>query len=333
MNPAKKILIKALAKKAQEPPSEGRSSPKSLKDLIALAKSIDLTANPGEQFITQLADSGALAKFSGHTKVAYQVKEAFAFSDETLASYKDKIGDIHVKLRDDKYIDLAFSSDDVQSRLNLDMPQRPQLAYVQTMLVAPLLLPDEKLNTILIIGFGGGTLAKYYTDFYRNKRKVLVDIRPKLFDIAQEFFNYSPDYNTTFVPSDAAKFLKRAGSRKDKYDIVNTDIFIEGPVDLQNHQYYWEDVSNVLSPHGISVSNIWRGTFEDKYQNILKFHKHTFKTVFEILNSKTDQVALYGSQMPMEMLMRSDLEIKAIEMSGLSAVNFRTHINNIRRHQ
>tara|TARA_B100000214_G_scaffold323291_1_gene259656 strand:- start:17228 stop:18025 length:798 start_codon:yes stop_codon:yes gene_type:complete len=261
-------------------------------------------------------------------KVAYQVKEAFSFSDATLAEFKDNIGPLYVKLRDSKYIDLSFKDSDVQSRLNIDMPHRPHLKYIQSMLVAPILLPD--FETTLILGFGGGSLAKYYTEFYKNTTKVIVDLRPKLFDIAQEFFQYSPDYNTTLVPGDASVFLNRARSRGDKYDIVNTDIFIEGPVDLQLHRYFWEDINSVMSSRSVCVTNVWRGDYVDKYEKIVRHHKDIFPTVFQISNSETDQVALFGSHLPLEMLLHRDVEIKAIEMSGLTAVNFRTHLRNLR---
>jgi len=262
-------------------------------------------------------------------KLAYQVKCAFSFSDDLLATFKDKLGLIKVKLRDNQYIDLSFQDDDVQSRINLNSPKRPHLKYIQTMLCAPLLLPDFK--STLVIGFGGGTIAKYYTDFYKDSQKVIVDIRPKLFDVAQEFFGYSPDYNTAFSPGDAAVFLKKASSRKDLYDIINVDIFIEGPVDIQLHEYFWSDLSSILSPKGVSVTNVWRGgDFDEKYETILKHHKKMFKTVFEIVNSDTSQVAMFGSQLPLEVLFHSNLDIKVAEMSGLTAVNFKTHINNLR---
>lgn len=338
--------------------SEGESNLPTLKnvnmdqiaELLKVTNKIDLSADPGQAFISHLKSSGKidkslldlaegykgvsnLVKTSGQTKYAYQVKVAFTLNEETIAETSDRMGPIKVKLRDNKYIDLSFKEDDVQSRLNTDMPKRPHLKYIQTMLVAPLLIPDDSLNSILIIGLGGGTIPKYYTDFYRNKRKVVVDIRPVLFDIAAEYFDYIPDVNTVKVPGDASQFLSKARVRGDKYDIVNTDIFIEGPSDVQMNNYFWDNIASILTPHGISVSNVWRGDYMDKYEKILNFHKRCFKTVFEIVNSETDQVAMYGSNLPFSMLMHNNLHIKSAEMSGLTAVNFNTHINNIRRLQ
>jgi spermidine synthase len=323
---------------------------KQLTELLKTTRAIDLSTDPGDAFISTLKSSGKLnehllslldgyggapssVKVSEHTKYAYQVKEAFSSSEEVLATFKDREGPIKVTLRDGRNVDLSFQDTDVQSRLNLKMPKRPELKYIQTMLLGPLLIPNDKLNTILVIGFGGGTLAKYYTDFYRSKTKVLVDMRPILFDVAAEHFMYSPDENTIQVPADASVFLKKARIKKDKYDLINIDIFIEGPADLQLHSYFWDDVAAVLASHGLVCTNVWKGEHEDKYQKILELHKRNFKTVFEVVNSDTHQVAMYGSQLPMEMLLHNTLYIKSAEMSGLTAVNFNTHLGNIRRLQ
>ena len=338
--------------------SEGKPTESSIRgvgmdqvaELLKATKKIDLSTDPGQAFISHLKSSGNIdkrlldladsydgisniVKTSEHTKHAYQVKVAFAQSEETIAAVDDRMGTIKVKLRDNKYLDLSFQENDVQSRLNTLMPTRPELKYVQTMLVAPLLIPDDKFNSILIIGLGGGTIPKYYTDFYRSKRKVIVDIRPVLFDVAAEYFSYIPDVNTVQVPGDASIFLRKARVKEDRYDIINTDIFIEGPSDVQMNHYFWDNIAALLTPHGISVSNVWKGDYMDKYEKILEFHKRCFKTVFEIVNSETSQVALYGSNLPFHLLMHNTLYIKSAEMSGLTAVNFNMHINNIRRLQ
>lgn len=318
-------------------------------DLLRAARKIDLTADPGRAFIDTLASTGssplvseALKSYSGVAggmklggaqEPSYQVKVAFQESEETLAEYKDNIGPIKVKLRDGKYIDLSFTETDVQSRLNVHMPKRPELAYIQTMLVPSVLLPYEDINNILIIGMGGGTIAKYYTDFFRNKFKVVVDIRPKLFDITKEFFEYEQDENTILVPGDASKFVAKAINKPEKYDIINTDIFIEGPADLQMHGYFWSNLASILSPKGVAVANVWRGDYMDKYEKILEFHKRAFRTVFQVVNSDTDQVALCGSHLPFQALMHNNLDIKVAEMSGLTAIDFKKHVGNIRRLQ
>lgn len=309
---------------------------------------IDWAADPGKVFLQQLNEALGIdedkvglnilnqvppqalqSKQAALQNYSYQVKVAFSLSEEILAVESDRLGTLKITIRDNKYIDLSFQDSDVQSRVSIDTPNRPQLKYIQSMLVAPILVPS--FQNVLILGFGGGTLAKYYSDFYKNQQKFIVDLRPKLFELAQEYFFYSPDPNTAFIPGDASKALKKFRTRNQVFDIINTDIFIEGPVDLQLHEYFWEDISSCLSPKGVSVTNVWRGEYEDKYQKILGHHLKKFRTVFEVVNSDTEQVAMFGSQVPFELLMHTSLDIKSAEMSGLSGVNFKTHINNIRR--
>ena len=316
---------------SEQAPVEVQSSslsPEALKEALNVYRQIDVNVDPSQQLIQLLATQ----KLASHTKVAYQAKHAFLDDSQTIAEDKDRFGTIKVKLKQNKYIDLAFEEEDVQSRLNVDMPKRPQLKYIQTMLVAPLFFKDqEDLQNILVVGHGGGTIAKYYSDFYPNKNKTIVDIRPLLFDISKEYFGYTPDANTSFVSSDASVFLNKARIAKEKYDIVNVDIFFDGPSNVQLTHYFWDNISNVLSSGGVSVTNVWKGEHIEKYDKILANHMSVFNTVFEISNSDTFQVAMFGSNIPYEMLMHPNLPIKSIEMSGLTAVDFRPHLNNIRR--
>lgn len=303
-------------------------SPEALKEALNVYRQIDINVDPSQQLLQLLATQ----KLASHTKVAYQTKNAFLDDSQTLDEVKDRFGSIKVKLKNNRYIDLAFQEEDVQSRLNIRTPKRPELKYIQTMLVAPLLFKEqEDLQNILVIGHGGGSIAKYYSDFYPSKRKTVVDIRPLLFDISKEYFDYTPDANTSFVSSDASVFLSKARSSGEKYDIINIDIFFDGPSDVQLNHYFWDNVSSALSSNGVSVTNVWKGEHIEKYDKILAHHMSVFNTVFEITNSDTFQVALFGSNIPYEMLMHPNLPIKAVEMFGLTSVDFRTHIGNIRR--
>ena len=220
-------------------------------------------------------------------------------------------------------MDLSFEREigSIQSRLNLHTPDIPELSYIKTMCLPAVLVDEPK--RVLFLGMGGGSLPKFWIDNFPNSDKTIVDIRPKLFGIAQEFFQFVPDLRTKMINEDASQFTLKASNLGQKYDVIYTDIFIEGPADIQNNEYFWKQISECLAPGGVSCANIWvSGEHEEKALNIIEFHRRNFNTVFKILNSETSQIALCGTNQSSEELMSVKKGIRAIELTAPTNINF-----------
>ena len=261
---------------------------------------------------------------SGLAELKLLEKQAFFSSDELVGAYKDNLGEVEVRLRDGIYKDILFMSSKnsgVQSRINLLDPNVPSLAYIKTMCAASALHSDPR--DVLFLGMGGGSLPKYWIDHFPESQKTVVDLRPLMFQVARDHFMFEPDSRTHLVGDDANSFLTKAASMDKKYDIIYVDIYIEGPADIQNNQYFWDAIYKCLNPGGLVCSNIWTsGENERKYFNIKKFHKKIFKTVFKIDSPESYQVALYGTMQPKESVVGVSSGIRAIEQMERTGINF-----------
>lgn len=227
-------------------------------------------------------------------------------------------------LRDGIFKDIQFTKKNatgVQSRLNLSSPNIPELEYIQKMCFMSALHPSPK--RVLFLGMGGGSLPKFWIDNFPEVQKTIVDLRPLMFQVAQEHFEFMPDANTRLVGEDANKFLQKANKAGEKYDIIYVDIYMEGPADIQNNQYFWNDVKGCLAVGGISCSNIWDGgEHAIKAGNITKYHKNIFGNVFKLTNQGTYQYALCGTDTPSDEVVSLESGIRAIELTGKTNLNF-----------
>ena len=106
---------------------------------------------------------------------------------------------------------------------------------------------------------------------------------------------------------------------------------MDGPSDTQMDSYFWSNISKILRKRGFCVSNVWKGEHEDKYSKIIEIHKKYFSSVFEVYNSETSQVALYGGNTGLELILPSSLSTKALELQGITKINYPLHLKNIRR--
>lgn len=97
--------------------------------------------------------------------------------------------------------------------------------YIDYLATLPFLLSKKDNLDILIIGAGGGSLAKQYRSFlpdqFTNVNIDLVDIDPKIFQVAFDYFDLLPTDAQIFVV-DGREFLRQS---QKKYDLVVIDVY------------------------------------------------------------------------------------------------------------
>jgi predicted membrane-bound spermidine synthase len=101
--------------------------------------------------------------------------------------------------------------------------ERPCLDYPYTMGIATVLF-DKFPETALVLGLGGGILAKGLIDVGISADSVEID--PKISAAAKEYFNFTGDV----IVGDARRFVKTTDQ---KYDILFLDAFNAFPISTQ----------------------------------------------------------------------------------------------------
>ena len=149
---------------------------------------------------------------------------------------------------------LFFSSHDVQSSMRLLEPDALQFEYTRLMM-GFLLFKPEPLH-ILMIGLGGGSLAKYCYRHLPGCHITVVEINPHVIALRRDFAVPDDDARFVIVEDDAAHYVRDSAAQ---FDVVLADGFdIDGlPEPLSTRQFY-DDCRSVLSEGGVFVANLHR---------------------------------------------------------------------------
>ena len=146
---------------------------------------------------------------------------------------------------------LHFSHDSVQSVMRLDEPDALVTAYTRKMMAFLLFNPNPK--KIVMVGLGGGSLAKFC---YRNLPKTrisVVEIDDRVIALREEFHVPADDHRFRIVRDDGARYISRSS---ELIDVVVVDAFdAVGLAPTLADTDFYERAAQRLSPNGILVMN------------------------------------------------------------------------------
>ncbi|HJT19614.1 MAG TPA: fused MFS/spermidine synthase [Nitrospira sp.] len=126
------------------------------------------------------------------------------------------------------------------------------LPYSQLMVASLAMVPDAKRG--LILGHGGGSLAKWLADRWPDLELDIVEFDPVVVRMAEEFFNYRPPLQHHVYVRDARVFLNETNRR---YDFIWVDAFARHmiPFHLTTAEFFSE-LREHLASHGVLVVNL-----------------------------------------------------------------------------
>src|SRR5688572_1868289 len=85
---------------------------------------------------------------------------------------------------------LHIGSDTVQSSMRLTRPNDLELSYTRSMMAFLLFAPEP--SDVLMIGLGGGSLAKFVHHRLPAARVRAVEVNPQVVAIARQYFHVPP---------------------------------------------------------------------------------------------------------------------------------------------
>lgn len=149
---------------------------------------------------------------------------------------------------------LHFSSDWVQGAMRISRPHALELAYTREMMAGLLLREPPWPRTVLLIGLGAGSLAKF---IYRNLPETqitAVEINPRVEIVARLHFKLPEDDRLVVHLADGAEFMRTATER---YDYILVDGFDKdaraGALDTSS---FYADCRARLSDDGLLAVNL-----------------------------------------------------------------------------
>ncbi len=141
-----------------------------------------------------------------------------------------------------------------QSCIFVNDRSRLVFPYTKMMLASLYLSPNPK--RVLVVGLGGGTLPDALLRIYPDIEMDVVEVDAAVIRVAQKYFDFRPGPNVHIFEEDGRVFVKRAGRKGAKYDLVLLDAF--------DHEYipehmltreFLQEVKTVMQPDGVLAAN------------------------------------------------------------------------------
>lgn len=149
---------------------------------------------------------------------------------------------------------LHLGSDTVQSAMRVSAPNELELAYTRAMMGFLLFLPDPK--KILMIGLGGGSLAKFVYHKLPCASTRVVEINPRVVAAARShFYLPEPDERFRLVIGDGAEYVKAHPASADVLMVDGYDSNCQ--VEALASQSFYDDCASALKEDGVLVVNLW----------------------------------------------------------------------------
>jgi len=162
---------------------------------------------------------------------------------------------------------LHIGSDTVQSSMRIAKPFDLELSYTRSMM--GFMLFNDRPERVLMIGLGGGSLAKFIYHYLPWTNTQVVEINPRVVEIARQYFHVPPDdARFAVIVGDGAEYTARDG---DSVDLLMVDGYdAESHVEAVSTKAFYEACRRRLGARGILVVNLWGGDreFSDTLQRI-----------------------------------------------------------------
>ena len=148
---------------------------------------------------------------------------------------------------------LEFMPGNVQSEMRLSRPSALMLAYTRAMMCFALFVPRPR--HILMVGLGGGSLAKYCYRHFPQARITVIELRADVIALREQFCVPPDDARFCVVHADAAGYLAGAPG---SVDVLVVDGFDDAglPPALGSSRFY-ADCRRALRDGGVLAANIF----------------------------------------------------------------------------
>ena len=158
---------------------------------------------------------------------------------------------------------LAFAPGDVQSAMLLSAPSRLVLAYCRAIMCFALFVPRPR--HIILVGLGGGSLAKFCYRHFPAARISVVELRADVIALRAQFGVPADDARFTVVHADAAVWLAGAAASADVLVVDGFDAAGLAPA-LGSARFYGH-CRRALCDGGVLVANIF--SYDPAYARML----------------------------------------------------------------
>ncbi len=183
----------------------------------------------------------------------------------------------------------------LQSAMNLDDPTSLRLSYPRFTSVGLTLKPVPQ--KVLIIGLGGGSIAKKYSHEFPSMDLDVAEIDPEVIHVAKKYFHFKESKNVRVHAQDGRLFLMRAPRL---YDIILLDAYYADavPFHLTTREFF-QIAHGKLTSNGAVVVNMIgsvTGPRSKIVRSMIKTIRGIFPQIYIFPTLGSDEDSLWNSQ-------------------------------------
>jgi spermidine synthase len=219
---------------------------------------------------------------------------------------------------------LHFSHDATQSVMSLEDPQALVNAYTRKMMSFLLLNPRPR--HILMIGLGGGSLAKFCYRHCPQAQITVVEIDQDVIALRDEFHVPADDGRFRVVHDDGARYVQHL---EDRVDVVLVDAFDADGISLSLPQSdFYDRVAAQLTDNGILVMNL-SGQGERYVDNLRAIGASFGEHVVLVPVAGDENVLVFALKQPPPRSITDELEVLAERLQTRLQLNFPRYLRRI----
>jgi len=225
---------------------------------------------------------------------------------------------------------LYFGNDAKQSCMDIFQPDRLVLSYTRAMMASLLFKPQPQ--KILMIGLGGGSIAKFLLQQYPDCSIDIIEIRSDVVKIAHGYFNLPEgDERMQVFVDDASRFLRNQDGRHQQYDLILIDAFNHDGVSESIKTYeFFEHCFERLDDRGIAAINLWNSKNGHVFE-INQTIQHIFShNVLNLPVPDRDNLIIFTAK-DKHALQLSKANSIADELEKIQGLEFREFLRRIKR--
>ncbi len=221
---------------------------------------------------------------------------------------------------------LHFDLDGVQSAMHMEHPDRLSLAYTRKMMA--FLLFNRAPARILLLGLGGGSLAKFCHRRLPDVTVTAIEVNPHVIALREAFHVPPDDERFRVIHGDGAAYVARLRRSKDVILADACDRVGIAP-EFDTLEFY-QDTYRCLSRGGVFVTNLC-GDTEGCATHVAKI-RAVFGDEFLTLQVKRDgNIILFAFKERRPGIDWEQLQATAAELKRSLGLDFPTYVRRIAR--
>lgn len=217
---------------------------------------------------------------------------------------------------------LHFSPGMIQSAMRIDDPFALEVAYTRKMMAFLLFVPQP--DHVLMVGLGGGSLAKFCHRHLLGTRLTVIEVNPDVIALRRAFY-VPDDARLTIIQADAAEYLPLT---EGDTDVLLLDGFdAEGLAPTFLNREFYQAARRRLRPAGLLVAN-FAGRAQDWAAHFVLLNEVFGGRVrLAHVAGSDNYIAFAHDDYPMEW---TELEPQAAALAGQIPLDFRALLKKLR---